>query len=421
MKTKISLSLAFFAMALTFFACSSESPSSPQGWEGPSSSSNDNSNKRACQIYDAESGTINQCKQLKQLYVFPEGECETSNRQLVSQCNTDYYVLKCNCYDSEIYIYKNGINCGPCSSGGSNLPTCGNVEYNPVTQICSNNTISSKCGDLGYNPSTQFCSSSAVYTKCGNMEYNPSTQFCSSNSVYNKCGGTLTYSPGTEQCCGSNKYTTATQFCSSNSVYSKCGGKEYNPSTQECTDGIAFSKFTDTRDNKVYKVVEFGTQTWMAENLNYTPSSSGSKCPDNTSSNCTIYGRQYNWATARTACPSGWHLPSSLEWTNLVRFVNDNNSGTKLKAKSGWNSNGNGTDSYGFAALPGGYVCYNCNSFLVIPLDTYPDIGDKGYWWTDTELVPNYASYILMSNDSEIVNYDSRSTSDMLSVRCVKN
>jgi len=131
-----------------------------------------------------------------------------------------------------------------------------------------------------------------------------------------------------------------------------CGTVEYDPITQFC----------DTRDSKVYKFVKIGTQTWMAENLDYN--ASGSKCYNNSTSNCTTYGRLYDWATARNACPDGWHLPSNVDWNVLMKFVNpscsDNSScagaGTKLKAKSGWNSYSGvpaGMDNYGF--LGGGY------------------------------------------------------------------
>jgi uncharacterized protein (TIGR02145 family) len=187
---------------------------------------------------------------------------------------------------------------------------------------------------------------------------------------------------------------------------------------QECTNNVVFSFLTDSRDSKRYKTVDIGTQTWMAENLNYNVS--GSKCPNNNTSNCTIYGRQYNWLTATTVCPTGWHLPSFSEWLVLAAFIGGDNQGQKLKAKSGWNNNGNGTDDYGFAALPGGYVCYNCDSFLLIPVDTYPDIGDAGYWWTDTE-AGSLAYYMIMYKDSRTLMYDSWDRSDMNSIRCLKN
>jgi len=110
--------------------------------------------------------------------------------------------------------------------------------------------------------------------------------------------------------------------------------------------------FTDSRDGKKYGTVKIGSQTWMAENLNYN--ADGSECKDNNEANCTKYGRLYNWSTAKTACPSGWHLPSREEWRVLVDFAGGGEiADKKLKASSGWNDEaGNGTDTYGFAALP---------------------------------------------------------------------
>jgi hypothetical protein len=116
--------------------------------------------------------------------------------------------------------------------------------------------------------------------------------------------------------------------------------------------------FTDPRDNKTYKTVKIVSQTWMAENLNYA--ASGSKCYDDKPENCKKYGRLYDWDAAMRVCPYGWHLPSDYEWDVLMAAVDGTErAGEKLKAKSGWNNSyqgksGNGTDQYGFSALPGG-------------------------------------------------------------------
>ncbi|MDR2582032.1 MAG: fibrobacter succinogenes major paralogous domain-containing protein [Fibromonadaceae bacterium] len=138
-----------------------------------------------------------------------------------------------------------------------------------------------------------------------------------------------------------------------------------------------YKPFTDPRDGTTYKTVTIDEQTWMAENLNFYME--GSKCYNNDPENCEKYGRLYNWAAAKKACPNGWHLPSNAEWDILYRTADGTSgeqspyksetAGKYLKATSGWNSSGNGEDYYGFAALPGG-------SFV----GKFQLLGDNGYW-----------------------------------------
>jgi len=169
------------------------------------------------------------------------------------------------------------------------------------------------------------------------------------------------------------------------------------------------SSLRDTRDNKTYKVIKIGTQTWMAENLNYN--ASGSKCYDNKESNCQKYGRLYNWATAKKACPSGWHLPSKTELETLVSFVGDEPK-TKLKATSGWRST-NGTDDYGFSALPGDYG-YSSGFG--------GGVGGSGYWWSSTEGGnAYYAYYIYMREGYPFDGEYTRKDDYLYSVRCVQD
>jgi len=132
---------------------------------------------------------------------------------------------------------------------------------------------------------------------------------------------------------------------------------------------------------KTYKTVVIGGKTWMAENLNYQ-TASGSWCYENDNSNCDKYGRLYDWNTARTVCPAGFHLPSRQEWNDLVAAAGGESvAGKKLKARNGWSNNGNGTDDYGFSALPGG-IRGSGGGFGAA--------GLKGSWWTATERNGNY-------------------------------
>ncbi len=171
------------------------------------------------------------------------------------------------------------------------------------------------------------------------------------------------------------------------------------------------STITDPRDGKTYKTVVIGTQTWMAVNLNYY-TSVGSWCYESNTGNCELYGRLYNEETARRSCPKGWHLPGDAEWDILNDYLGGD-VGHKLKSVSGWNSNGSGSDAYGFTAIPGGYRSFNDMNFNYM--------GSYGFWWSSTEssAIGAWSRYI--SNDHREMYRIGSDNKNGFSVRCLKN
>jgi len=171
------------------------------------------------------------------------------------------------------------------------------------------------------------------------------------------------------------------------------------------------ASFTDSRDGKTYKKVTIGTQTWMAENLNYE--AKGSKCYENNPDNCANYGRLYDWKTAKKSCPKGWHLPSRDEYEVLYNTVGgDAVSGKKLRARIGWNNYDKDTDDYGFSALPGG-LFLNGN---------FHNVGNRSQWWsaTGTNIGKAYSRRI---DDDDIAPKwsDDYDKSSLMSVRCIQD
>jgi len=173
--------------------------------------------------------------------------------------------------------------------------------------------------------------------------------------------------------------------------------------------------FVDGRNGRIYKTVVIGGKNWMAENLNFQ-TLSGSWCYSNSFDNCTKYGRLYDWNTAKTVCPTGWHLPSRDEWGVLAKAAGGigdygagGTAGNALKSTSGWNYNGNGTDTYGFSALTGGFRD---------PDGSFNGEGDVGIWWTATEDGSKYAIRRIMYY-LDAVPEDSHDKGDGYSVRCV--
>ena len=178
------------------------------------------------------------------------------------------------------------------------------------------------------------------------------------------------------------------------------------PSIPSASDQVGF---TDPRDGKFYKTVKIGGQVWMAENLSYA--AEGSKCYNNEEANGAKYGRLYDWETAKKACPAGWHLPSDEEWTALENAVGDSSRDRKtLKSTSGWNNDCNGTDDYGFSALPGGYGSSGGG---------FDGAGDSGYWWrTDGGVYTLHRNYYYSAMD--VLRRPDFKT-DLYSVRCLQD
>lgn len=139
---------------------------------------------------------------------------------------------------------------------------------------------------------------------------------------------------------------------------------------------LASGSFTDTRDGKTYKIIKIGSQVWMAKNLAYK---AGKDCwaYNNDESNAEKYGYIYTWETAKKVCPPGWHLPDNSEWNTLINYLGGRDvAGKKMKSTTGWIDGGNGNNSSGFNAFPGGFYDQSSRKFLVM--------GGNGDWWSST-------------------------------------
>jgi len=318
-----------------------------------------------------------------------------------------------------------------CQSPGVLKLLCGSKTY-AATQFCqSSDVVEDLCGSKIYT-AKQFCQSSDVVKDlCGTATYT-ATEFCQSgtNEVKPLCGGkTYTQIQSCQEnvvvqieTCGSEQYNSLAQFCYNGSkVGNLCGNnpqKSYDPDLYECKAGkngiYLKNKLSD--GTKTYDAVLIGTHVWMAENY----AGGNGKCGDDeyelkdeNTAICYTYGRLYDWSTANSVCPSGWHLPTAAEWTTLANYVGSY-AGTKLKEASGWTSAViAGTDDYGFAALPGGYG-YTDEGF------DNDVVGYTGYWWSATTYGTDNAYLRFMEYNNSLVRTGASNKSYLLSVRCIR-
>lgn len=180
--------------------------------------------------------------------------------------------------------------------------------------------------------------------------------------------------------------------------------------------------FVDKRDGKVYKYQQIGNLTVMVQNLSFV-SDSGVYWEYTSADLKQKYGCLYNWETAKSVCPDGWHLPSKEEYETLTDYFG----GIKkncLKALI--------EDGYsGFTALMGGYALRTNKRTSTMGTYTieypekneYREVGVNGFYWTSSENEENQegARYLLISMEGRKVSIGKTYRVTGLSVRCFKD
>ena len=201
----------------------------------------------------------------------------------------------------------------------------------------------------------------------------------------------------------------------------------------------AQAQVTDVEGN-AYQTVRIGQQAWMAVNLNVSRFRNGDSIPEvksddewreaisnhraawcyyaNDPANGAKYGKLYNWFAVndpRGLAPEGWHVASGDEWLGLMEYLGgEKTAGAKMKSTSGWKDDkgrdGNGSNSSGFAGLPGGA---RRRSFY--------GLANNGMWWSSTENPPIYAWSATVYYHSDELSIYYYNQAEGKSVRCIKD
>jgi len=332
---------------------------------------------------------------------------------------------------SALFIFACGEVGGTDSSsdGGGNpspTPTPGPSSSSNENSVCQGKDC---CNGMPFDNKTNFCYSDQLYPLCGGNTYNPYEEGCFENKRYPKCS--IASTRGT---CVHNTLLRCRQE-GPDETYIKDPIKG-----MKCeANGKIVGKTKDPRSNREYEIAQIGDQIWLAENLNYTgPDVSYSTCYGNNPSNCDIYGRLYDWASAMGLpdncnytdegcppvagflwggiCPPDFYMARNEDWKILVDYAGgDSIAASRLKSATGWGSNGNGTDSYGFNALPGGYYYALQNGFTEGPPD-----NSRSDWWVDTQHPkPDAYYWSMIASDTEVRNYFQSKGPHLAYVRCL--
>jgi len=212
-----------------------------------------------------------------------------------------------------------------------------------------------------------------------------------------------------------------------------------------------------------FRSVQIGSQHWMVDNLNVTNFRNGDVIPEavsdeewksagengkpawcyswNLFSNGDKFGKLYNWHAIndpRGLAPEGWHIPTNLEWEQMIKSQGGfNEAGLHLKSKFGWEhpeSGGNGDNSSGFSAFPGGIRIaegkwetqfFDPNTWKPTYKEDESSVNRAASFWSSTSCTDNSTSLsIWIGGDKASVASIDRNCKNKgvgRSVRCVKN
>lgn len=237
---------------------------------------------------------------------------------------------------------------------------------------------------------------------------------------------------------------TLFQICDESSI-----GKVVEDSTETlyiCTEegfvqyDVDDAYVLDTRDGQIYKTAKIGTQTWMAENLNFVPTaeSDQSWCyeglgPVQSTSPCSERGRYYRWNAAlnktrsscgygvsctysnpiQGSCPVGWHIPTLEEWNTLINFVMNeySNAVFALNSTTTWTNSSYATDIYGFSIKAYGSNPYGNTSFS--------NVGTHAEFWTADQISTSNSYQISFKYNNYTI--ESSDKDDARNIRCIKD
>lgn len=244
-----------------------------------------------------------------------------------------------------------------------------------------------------------------------------------------------------------------------NSVGTAYGEQQIFTTTHPINDSILIDSQTcpgaDTvtdYDGNIYHTVQIGNQCWMRENLRTTHYTDGNEIPAGTTTSETVayryasyggessvptYGYLYNWVAVmhgdsasnanpsgvQGICPTGWHVPSQAEWTQLQDYVgsqsqylcgSDSTKIAKALASHIWchesvtNTcaiayNVSTNNATGFSALPAGYY------FGSIPYG-------QAYIWSS-----NQCAFYLRDTHATVSLWEYPPSSYGGSVRCLRD
>jgi uncharacterized protein (TIGR02145 family) len=216
-------------------------------------------------------------------------------------------------------------------------------------------------------------------------------------------------------------------------------------------------------DGNIYTTIFIGGVEWMADNLMVFHYNNGEPIPEglddhqwtNTMAGAyavypfeqtgslnsisevlDMYGALYNWYAIETGllCPAGWKVPGDDDWKKLEGYADTmfgtsdpewdrtgwrgHDAGQRLRAtydfgfsiKSDEPEPVQGTDDFGFSALPGGFRNF---------IGPFFDMGNHGYWWTSTERDSELA-WMRSLGITGLIRRDGPGKNNGFSVRCIR-